>query len=170
MLASGATAIQADDVGVAPTKYVVVDKQAVGAGARVVFVSRDRAAGIAKGSGTNLSDISVTFRTRYDTETGAYTLPAGRRSARDGWRANEPNLAKFVNRNAPGGSTNAKLAVIKPGKLLKLVGKGPGDAEPIDIVAAGAPNGSVGYAPPDGPCARRRRSRFPARAAGRRTG
>jgi hypothetical protein len=43
-----------------------------------------------------------------------------------------------VNKSAPGGPTEAKVVVIKPGKLLKLVGKGLGDT-PLDILGAGDP-------------------------------
>jgi hypothetical protein len=49
-------------------------------------------------------------------------------------------VARYVNRLAPAGSTGAKVAVIKPGKLLKIVGKNLGDA-PIDVLGAGHPGG-----------------------------
>jgi hypothetical protein len=57
---------------------------------------------------------------------------------------NKPSVAKFVNKSAPGGSTVAKVAVIKPGKLHKIVAKGLGDPpNVIDIFSAGAPSGDV---------------------------
>ena len=52
---------------------------------------------------------------------------------------NGSTVAKYVNTPAPDGPTQAKVGVIKPGKLLKLVGKGLGDT-PIDIFGAGGPS------------------------------
>ena len=51
-------------------------------------------------------------------------------------------VAKYVNKSVPSGATGAKVAVIKPSKLLKIVGKSLGDT-PIDVFGAGAPGTSV---------------------------
>ena len=142
MSALGATAAAAADIGVVPRKYVVVDDRVAGR-SKVQFVSKDRFAGITKGGGTNVEDISAAFHVRYDDETGSYTIAAGESAGAEGWRVNKPKTAKFVNTQAPEGSTSVRTAVIRPGKLLKLVAKQLGDADPLDIVATGAPTGTV---------------------------
>jgi len=55
---------------------------------------------------------------------------------------NKTQVAKYSNKAAPGGPTEARVAVIKPGKLIKLVGKSIG-VTPLDILGAGDPAGSV---------------------------
>jgi hypothetical protein len=51
------------------------------------------------------------------------------------WLVNKTTVAKYVNKTAPtGGGT--RVAVVKPGKLAKLVGKNLGDT-PIDIFNQG---------------------------------
>ena len=52
------------------------------------------------------------------------------------WLLNKPAVAKYVNKAAPTGGS-AKVSVIKPGDLVKLVGKNLGDT-PIDIFNQGA--------------------------------
>jgi hypothetical protein len=142
-VAMGAMAAQAANIGVIPTKYIVVDKQSAASKSKAVFVSKDQAAGITKGTGTDVADISVSFSAVYDAETANYALPAGASNGTIGWLVNKDTVAKFVNKDAPAGATSAKVGVIKPGKLLKLVGKDQGDSDILDIFAAGAPSGSV---------------------------
>ena len=142
-VAMGATVAQAANIGVIPTKYIVVDKLSAAGKAKAVYVSKDQGAGITKGAGEDVNDISVTFDVVYDAETANYTLASGESNGTEGWLVNKATVAKFVNKDAPAGGTTAKVAVIKPGKLLKLVGKERGDADPLDIFAAGAPSGSV---------------------------
>jgi hypothetical protein len=117
-----------------------VDKLAAGGKAKVVYVSKDRGAGITKGTGTDAAQIGVRFDVAYGngSTAGAFTLPAGALSGSDGWKVNKPTVAKYVNKDAPSGPTQAKVGVVKPGKLLKLVGKGLGDV-PLDILTAGDP-------------------------------
>lgn len=132
-------------IGVIPKKLVVVDKLGTPAGkAKTVFVSKDQTAGITKGAGLDENLISAKFGVRYDdgAAAGSFTLPAGATDGTSGWVTNKEKVAKYVNKAAPGGPTEAKVAVIKPGKLLKLVGKGLGDV-PFDIFGAGPPTGSV---------------------------
>lgn len=125
-------------IGIDATKLIAVDKMATAGKAKVVFVAKD--AGVDKGAGTNPSAIQVDFTARYanDSASGGFVLPVGD----PGWLANKTTVAKFVNKSAPGGSTEAKVGVIKPAKLVKLVGKGLGDT-PFDVLAAGDPGGAV---------------------------
>jgi hypothetical protein len=142
VLLAGAT--HAADVPVVPKKLIVVDKLSAASKAKLVYVSKDQAAGITKGAGTDVAQIDVRFDVAYDgaSVAGSFTLPAGASDGTSGWLVNKHTVAKYVNKDAPGGPTQAKVAVVKPGKLLKLVGKGLGD-ETFDILAAGAPGGSV---------------------------
>jgi hypothetical protein len=128
-------------VGVVAKKLIVVDKLTLASKAKLVYVAKDAA--VTKGTGTDTTDISATFDVAYDAEAGAFAVPAGALVGNTGWKVNKPTVAKFVNKDAPAGGTEVKVAVIKPSKLLKLVAKGLGDGDALDIVTAGAPTGSV---------------------------
>lgn len=128
-------------VGVTAKQLIVIDKLAKASRAKAVYVAKDP--GVTKGAGLDPADIGVTFDVSYDGETGHFTIPAGVSNGTEGWVANKATVAKYVNKSAPGGSTAAKVAVIKPAKLLKLVAKERGDADKLDILAAGPPAGSV---------------------------
>jgi hypothetical protein len=134
LLALTATALGAD-IPVTPKKLIVVDKLTTADKAKVVFVAKDSAA--TKGAGEDVEQISVQFDVAYGNgnAAGAFAVPA---SSVNGWVVNKSTVAKFVNKDAPGGPTEAKVAVIKPGKLLKIVAKGLGDTD-IDIFGAGDP-------------------------------
>ena len=98
-------------------------------GAKAVFVAKD--AGVTKGSGTDASAISSQLDISGTTAPGSFVNASG-----SNWLVNKSTVAKYVNKNAPtGGST--KVSVIKPGKLIKNVGKSLGDT-PMDISAAPA--------------------------------
>jgi hypothetical protein len=128
-----------DQVGVSAKKLVVVDKLAAAGKAKLVYVANNDG-GITKGTGTDVDAISAQLTVAYaDGSTmGAFVLPAGASDGTSGWKVNKDTVAKYVNKTAPDGPTQAKAGVVKPGKLLKLVGKGLGDT-PIDIFGAGAP-------------------------------
>jgi len=128
------------DVPVAPKKLIVVDKVTATSTAKLVYVSKDRTAGITKGTGTDVDEITARFDVRYGngSGSGAFVLPIGASDGTAVWLVNEDAVAKYVNEAAPGGVTQARVAVVKPGKLLKLVGRGRGD-EPLDILTAGDP-------------------------------
>jgi hypothetical protein len=135
--------VLAADVGVTPRKLVVVDKLTAATKAKVVFVAKDTA--VTKGAGEDVDQISVQFDVAYGngSAAGAFTLPAGASVDKSpGWVVNKDRVAKYVNKLAPGGPTEAKVAVIKPGKVLKLVGKGLGDTD-FDVLGAGDPGGPV---------------------------
>jgi hypothetical protein len=109
-------------------KLIIVDKGS--AGAKAVFVAKDT--DVSKGTGTDTATIEVTFDFTYDN--GVDPASAGEFVAMLGspnWIVNKETVAKYVNKGAPtGGGT--KVAVVKPGALVKLVGKNLGDT-PIDI-------------------------------------
>ena len=137
MLSSGAS--RAADVGVLGTKLIIVDKGVNGA--KAVFVAKD--INVTKGTGTDATTIGATLDITYDNGTdastsGAFLAPAGSPN----WVVNKTTVAKYVNKQAPtGGGT--KVSVIKPTKLLKLVGKNLGDT-PIDILSqSGADSGTA---------------------------
>jgi hypothetical protein len=122
-------------------KLVIVDRMAIGARAKVVYVSKDRSPeGIDKGAGQDVATIAVGFDVAYGNGAtrGSFAVPAGGHDGNAGWRVNKGKVARFVNRAAPAGPTGARAAVIKPGKLLKIVGKSLGDV-PIDVAGAGDP-------------------------------
>ncbi len=128
------------EVAVPGRKLVVVDKLAKTGKGKVVFVAKD--ATISKGTGTDPGGISVGVEISYPSTAGEFTLTAGASDGTSGWIKNDAKLAKYLNKSAPDGPTQAKVAIVKQGKLLKLVAKGVGD-ESLDIVAGGAPSGDV---------------------------
>ena len=139
-IAGGAFTAQAADVGVAPTKLIVVDKFAASGTAKAVFVAKDAA--IAKGSGTDTATISAQLQMSYDNDanapiSGAFNAPSG-----GNWLVNKTTVAKYVNKTSPtGGGT--KVAVIKPGNLVKLVGKNTGDSVLNILSQGGAASGDA---------------------------
>jgi hypothetical protein len=134
------TQAMAADIGVTGKKLIIVDKSTLASKAKVVYVSKDKAAGITKGTGVDTSGIDAQFDFFYGTGSaaGSFVVPAGALAGSDGWKVNKSTVAKYINKAAPAGPTGTKVAVIKPGKLLKIVGKNLGDT-PIDIVTAGGP-------------------------------
>jgi hypothetical protein len=125
-------AARAADISIAGRKLVIVDKLNATGRAKVVFVATHP--GVTKGSGTNQAQISVQLDLSYDSASGAFLGPQG-----SGWLTNKDTIAKYVNREAPtGGAT--RIALVRPGKLLKLVAPSLGDT-PIDV--SSAPSGSV---------------------------
>lgn len=128
----------AANVGVVPKKLIAVDKLTSAGKAKVVYVAKDEA--VTKGAGTDVGQISVQFDVVYGNGSGAgtFTLPAGASDGIAGWLVNKDTVARYVNKTAPSGPTEAKVGVVKPGKVLKLVGKGLGDVS-LDVIGAGDP-------------------------------
>lgn len=124
------------NVPVEATKLIVVDKTASAGKAKTVFVSKDPA--INKGTGLDPSNIHALVEFGYGGLRGVFEMPTGALGGWTGWVANKDAVAKFINKKAPVGPTQAKVAVIKPGKLLKLVGMGLGDT-PADLLSEGSP-------------------------------
>lgn len=133
LLVAGGTVARATDVPVTGLKLIVVDKTASSGSAKVVFVAKD--AGISKGAGTEASSIFAELGISYDAVQGTFDMPPG-----PGWVANKDTVAKYTNGGAPSGGA-VKVSIIKPGLLIKVVGKSLGDGEAIDI--SSAPVGDV---------------------------
>lgn len=139
-LAFGGTYAKAANIGVVPTKMIVVDKLAASSSAKAVFVAKD--AGVDKGAATDPALIDASLNIQYDNGTdapisGNFQAPSGAN-----WLVNKSTVAKYVNKLAPtGGGT--KVSVIKPTKLVKLVGKNLGDS-PLNILSqSGAAGGTA---------------------------
>jgi cysteine-rich repeat protein len=135
LIAGGACTTRATDIGVAPTKLIVVDKLAASNNAKAVFVAKD--ALVDKGAGTDPATIAAELQMSYDNGvdsaiTGEFDVPM----ASANWVTNKAAVAKFVNKDAPTG-TGTKVAVIKQNNLVKLVGKNLGDS-PLDILSQSA--------------------------------
>lgn len=129
------------EAGVAAWKLIVLDRLAFGGTAKTVYVAKDMA--VTKNNGQDPNGIGVEFRISYDGEVGRFEIPLGAFDGNAGWKLNKKTVAKFANRDAPAGPTVVKTAVIKPGTTLKLVAKGLGDGDPLDILAQGSPSGSI---------------------------
>jgi hypothetical protein len=129
----------AADLGVAAKKLVILDKLVASGKAKAVFVASDPA--VTKGSGTDPDAISLEFFFGYQgtggPASGTFSVPAGATDGTVGWTTNKDSVAKFVNKSAPEGGTGVKVSTIKPGNVLKVVGKTLGDL-PIDLAGAGA--------------------------------
>jgi len=127
-------------------KLTVVDTRAKNGKAGIVYQAAQSLAAITKGPGTNVDDVAVEVTLSYvgatGTASGRFTLPAGAHDGVAGWKVNTQAIAKYDNKQAPGGDTGAKSAQIKPGKSLKIVGKSLGDV-PFDVTAAGPPTGPI---------------------------
>ena len=130
LLVAVGTVAGATDVPVMGLKLIVVDK---GPGnSKAVFVAKDP--GITKGVATDTGAILSELGVAYDSTKGLFSMPSGPE-----WLVNKDAVAKFVNNAAPAGSA-VKVSVIKPGLLIKVVGKSLGDI-PLDISTA--PSGDV---------------------------
>jgi hypothetical protein len=121
-----------------PSKLVIIDTLTAKGKAKLVFVAKDAA--VRKGFGTDPSTIQAQLTVAFSNgaTAGTFSPPAGD----PGWISNQGTVAKFLNHNAPAGSTVTKVSTLKPGSLVKLVAKGLGDA-PLDLVGADDPAGPV---------------------------
>jgi len=121
------------DVGVTGKKLIIIDKLTAAEKAKVVYVAKDTTP--TKGAGTDAALISAAFDYEIPVlgAAGSVAMPQGM-----GWLVNKDTVAKYVNKAAPTGGA-AKVSVIKPGKLLKVVAKDLGDAgTKIDVYQGGA--------------------------------
>lgn len=133
------TSASALDVPISARKLVVVDRLATVGSAKVVYVAKDAA--ITKGAGLDPEAIDAALTVAYASggAIGVVAIPAG---AANGWRSNATSVAKYANPAAPSGPSDAKVAVVKPGRVLKLVARGLGSPA-LDVVAGGDPAGAV---------------------------
>jgi hypothetical protein len=132
LLLAGGTVARATDIPITGLKLIIVDKTASSGTAKAVFVAKDP--GIAKGAGTDPNLIFAELGVAYDAERGLFEMPSG-----SAWVANKDTIAKYTNGDAPSGGA-VKVSIIKPGLLVKVVGKSLGDTA-IDI--SNAPTGNV---------------------------
>lgn len=133
----------AADIAVVPKKLVIVDRTVSSGRAKVAFVAKDSTAGITKGAGLDRGRLSARFEIAYDpgSARGAFVMPKNA-FGRVQWVTNTATVAKFTHGTSALPSTTVKVALVRTDTLVKLVAHGLGE-EPIDIVAAGAPAGSV---------------------------
>lgn len=125
-------------VGVTGKKLVIVDKLFAAGKAKVVFVSK-LDDGIEKGLEGDPALLDGTFSVGYGDDAsvaGSFTMPG------TGWLVNKEKVAKFVNKSAPTGG-GVKVAVVKPDKVAKVVGKSLGDGPVLDL-SGGAPSAAGG--------------------------
>lgn len=143
-LLSTTGAAQTTRVGITAKKLIVLDALAAAGRAKTVFVSTD--AGIAKAGGTDVNDIGAHVEIVYGSTRGSFVVPRGASvSGGPGWTANTDRVAKYQNDSAPDGPTTTKVAVVKLGRLLKLVARGLGE-NPLDVLNEGAPQDDVSVA------------------------
>jgi hypothetical protein len=123
--------VDAADVGVAANKLLVVDTLATSGKAKAAYLVKD--VSVTKGSGAGISVISLRLDVAYGSgnASGVFFAPSG------AWEDNSTN-AKFLPNPFVVPQTQVKLALIRPGRLIKLTAAGTGDT-PIDIVGAGQP-------------------------------
>jgi len=142
--ALGALPVRAAEIGVTPSKLVVIDKLSASGKAKAVYVAKDAA--VDKGAGADEADIGaelvVTYSGASATARGGFRLPKGASDGVSGWLVNDASGAKYTNKDAPSGATGAKVGLIKQNSRVMVVGKTLGDT-PIDLVNSGAPTGSV---------------------------
>jgi hypothetical protein len=153
VLATGlsASVAGAADIGIVGLKLIILDKNAAASKAKVVFVAKDP--GIDKGTGDDASDISAQMDVSGTTGAGVLLMPQG-----SNWLVNKDTVAKYVNKQAPTGGS-VKVSVLKPTKLVKVVGKSLGDT-PVDISAPPAGDVSVIYTVNNGATTNRFCTRF----------
>lgn len=128
------------DLPIAARKVMVVDRPLEPARSKVIFVAKDAA--ISKGPGTSLEDIGAELTVTYNGgfTAGFVSVPAG---SANGWRSNTASVARYTNPAAPGGPSVAKLILVRPGALLKLVTSGPADFPYGGVLSNGPPSDPV---------------------------
>jgi hypothetical protein len=110
--------------GVAGLKLILLDKYSLGK-AKAVYVAKgdpDIVKGM-EGDPPGLNGLVEIFPTDDPTNRAVYTLPAS------GWLVNKPTVAKYVNKTAAPGALGAKVTVVKPGLVGKVVAKNLGDGD-----------------------------------------
>jgi hypothetical protein len=134
------TTTTTQDVGITAKKLVVVDKVGVTGSAKIVYAAT-LDPGIAYGPGSDPPLVSGRFEVFYGDRPssvhGAFVLPAP-------WLVAKGTVAKYVNKDAPGGPGAVKVGVVKPAIVAKVVAKGLGDGgDDLDLFA-GAPTAAEG--------------------------
>jgi hypothetical protein len=144
--------VRADVRTVLGERLVLVDAYASGR-ARIVIVSRDATpgaihVGAASGDPADLAGTVHVCPVAEPTNVARFDLPSP-------WVANDPTLARYENPGAAPGAAGMRLAVVKPGRLLRLVARNLGDGDaasgddgPDDLVLVG-PGGGCSLASGD---------------------
>src|SRR5688572_1247318 len=130
------TAAWAQDAGVTGTKLVIVDKLAATSKAKTVFVTKgdpDIGKGVEGDPALLEGTLEVFYEDDADSAVGAFLIPSP-------WAVNKATVAKYVNKLAPTGG-EVKVAVVKPGSVAKVVAKGLGDGQAMDLSSPPGPNG-----------------------------
>jgi hypothetical protein len=131
-VACSSTLALAVDIPVPGKKVTIVDKTGINGTAKIT--SLQKAPNVAKGAGGNPALLTGSVEIFYTTSsaTGAFlSLPSP-------WAVNTASVAKFVNKNAPSGPTPVKVAIVKNGKIAKVVSKGLGG---LSIASPPGPGG-----------------------------
>jgi hypothetical protein len=118
-------------------KAKIFDRSASVGTARINYRST-RVPCIQKGLAGTTADVSGTFDILYldapGSVQGAFVMPAP-------WFLNEAAHAKFLNRNAPAGVSEARKVGVKAEKLARFGSRGLGDTAEIDISSPPGPSG-----------------------------
>jgi hypothetical protein len=112
--------------GVAGLKLILLDKYSLGK-AKAVYVAKgdtgiEKGLGVANGSPPGLSGTVEIFPLGDPGNRAVYALPAD-------WLVNSDRVAKYVNKTAAPGAAGAKVVVIKPQLVGKVVAKNLGDGD-----------------------------------------
>jgi hypothetical protein len=105
---------------------------------KTVFVARD--AGITKGSGADVLEVSASMEVAYDTTSGAFFAPQGFEDldGAHGWVSNGTTARYVDRRKFPPETSMIRRVIVNPGSTMKLVAESLG-GRPVDLVGAGLP-------------------------------
>jgi hypothetical protein len=126
------TISHAADAGVSAKKLILLDKVATAGKAKAVYVAKNDT-GIQKGAAGDPTLLAGSFGWFYETDgatsvAGCFTQ-IHETDERNRWIKNTDSVAKYVSKDAPisGLPTSAKVVVVKPEKVAKIVAVGLGD-------------------------------------------
>jgi len=109
------------------SKLLMIDKYANSGKAKIVLLAKDTTPGsISKGPSadpTGLTGTIVLFQEANPSNRAVFDL------AGSGWSKNKVSIAKYKNTAAAPGTAGAKIASVKPDKLVKLVASNLGDGD-----------------------------------------
>lgn len=135
-------AVRADDIGATPTRLTIFPRVSP-LQPKYALLIKDSTAGIHKGVGVDPNDISAQLDIRYDAVSASFLMPAGASDGTSGWVKNGVTGAVYKNRNAGfGPNLSVKSAIIRPGKLVKVVMKDGGDVGYLSYISE-APGGPI---------------------------
>lgn len=134
----GAAGAPAKDIGVAPRKFLVLDRP-LSATTEVLFAAKDGA--IANGRAADVEDVRARLHVQYEdgTTAVAFMVPPG---TANGWSRNDPRMTRFHNRDATREVTEVQSIVVRPQRALKVTGTGRGHSS-LDVARAGAPTSKI---------------------------